>query len=90
MKYLFWSYCRQRLRAVLKKGVPKIWAKSLRNNYEGFDFLVKMQVRMKEGTPVHVLFKEFAYVLTNLLFNQFNNYFPEPSHPSTGFILELD
>ena len=49
-----------------KKGVPKIWTKSLRNNYEGFDFSVKMQVRMlhfyEEGTPVHVLFKEFAYV----------------------------
>ena len=66
----------------------------MRNNYEGFDFSVKMQVRMlqlyQEKTPVHVFFKEFAYVLTNLLFNQFNNYFPEPSHPSTGSVLELD
>ena len=44
----------------------------------------------QEKTAVHVFFKEFAYVLTNLLFNQFNNYFPEPSHLSTGSILELD
>ena len=26
----------------LKKDVPKIQAKSLRNNYEGFDFSVKL------------------------------------------------
>ena len=29
-----------------KGGVPNIWAKSLRNNYEKFDVSVKMQFRM--------------------------------------------
>ena len=34
-----------------------------------------------------MFWKEFAYVLTNLLFNQFSNCFPEPSRPSTPQIL---
>ena len=42
MKYLFRSYHKQPLTAV-----PKIWAKSWRNNYEGFDFSVKMQATMQ-------------------------------------------
>ena len=75
MKYLLRNFCKQPLRAVLKKGVPKIQANSLRNNYEGFDFSVKLYARMLQlylkGTPAHAFFKELTFLTLKELTNWF-------------------